>query len=149
MAALPDASDHPQTGAPAQHEQTSEGPGVFAADAGAHLPRHIQPLPQSVGELAARTAGSGGTQESGGTLLSLRTTRRRRTHADRQSATLLPSQNGAHDLRIVALLMHAEHDVDWVDGERYREISRPSLRTNRSEGRCRSARAFAVPDDPH
>ena len=103
---------------------------------------------KALGELAARTAGPGRTQAAGGTVLPLRITRRRRSHADRQGAACLPPQDRAHDLRAFALLVHAEHDVGGRDGKRGRQISRSALRPDRSKGRRRSARAFALPDDP-
>ena len=60
---------------------------------------------------------------------------------------LLPPQESAHDLRAFAVLLHAEHDVDWFDGQRDREVSRPALRADRSQGRCRGARSVPLPDD--
>ena len=90
---------------------------------GAHLSRHVQQLPQSAGQSAARTARPGRTQDAGRAVLQLPTARRRRPHADRQGAAFLSSQDGAHDLRAVAVLVHAEHDVGRLDGQRHRKIS--------------------------
>ena len=58
-------------------------------------------------------------------------------------------EEGPHDLRAVAVLVHAEHDEHRRDGGRRRQASRPALRAARDQGRRRGARAVALPDDPH
>src|SRR5581483_5984752 len=49
----------------------------------------------------------------------------------------------------LALLLHAEHDVDRRDGGRHRPVPRPALRAAGDQGRRGGARALALPDDPH
>ena len=57
-------------------------------------------------------------------------------------------QEGPHDLRAVALLLHAEHHEHRRDGRGRRQVPRPPLRAARDQGRRRGARPVALPDDP-
>ena len=74
--------------------------------------------------------------------------RRRGRHAGRQGAVGPPEQEGPHDLRAVAVRLHAEHDDDRRHGGRARQVPGPPLRADRDQGRRRGARAVALPDDP-
>src|SRR5207247_2473328 len=56
-------------------------------------------------------------------------------------------QEGSHDLRAVAVLVHAQHDEHRRHGRRRRQVSRPALRAARDQGRRRGPRALSVPDD--
>ena len=75
--------------------------------------------------------------------------RRRRRHAGRQGAVGASPQEGAHDLRAVAVFVHAEHDEHRRHGRGDRQVSGPALRAARDQGRRRGPRALALPDDPH
>ena len=74
--------------------------------------------------------------------------RRRGRHARREGALGPPEEEGPHDLRAVALLLHAEHDEHRRDGRRRRQVPRPPLRAARDQGRRRGPRPVALPDDP-
>src|SRR6185295_15677799 len=75
--------------------------------------------------------------------------RRRGRHAGGQGDLGAPEEEGPHDLRALALLLHAQHDVDRGDGRRDRQAPRSPLRPARDQGRRGSPRALALPDDPH
>src|SRR5436309_1027379 len=66
-----------------------------------------------------------------------------------EGAEGVPQEEGAHDLRALAVLLHAEHHVHRRDGGRHRPSSRSALRAARDQGRRRGPRALALPDDPH
>src|SRR5574341_80924 len=74
--------------------------------------------------------------------------RRRRRHADRQSALGIPPQESPHDVRALALFVHAEHDEHRRHGSGAGQVSRSALRAARDQGRRGGARALALPDDP-
>src|SRR6266850_4599637 len=114
--------------------------GAAALDLRAHAPRARR--------RAARAARAGRAAQPGEALLPQPPERRRGRHACRQGAVGLPQEEGAHDLRAVALLVHAQHHEHRRDVGRPRQVPGSALRAARDQGRCRSARAVALPDDP-
>ena len=98
---------------------------------------------------AARDAAPGGVARVGRALLPQPAERRRGRHAGRQGAVGAPEEEGAHDLRALALFLHAQHHERGSDGRGPRPAPGRAVRAAGDQGRCRGARAVALPDDPH
>src|SRR5687767_319843 len=139
-AALRGLQRHREGRAP-QARPRSGGPGDVPPHGQATAPRARQPAardPEPVRAAAAR-----------GAVLPQPARRRRGRHAGRQGAVGVPQEEGPHDLRAVAVLLHAEHDVHRRDGGRARQVSGHPLRAARDQRGRRGARVVTLPDDPH
>src|SRR5438067_91207 len=114
-----------------------------------HLPSHRQPPAPGHGRPAPREPEPVRAATAGRAVLPSQPRRRRRGHARRQVDLGLPEEEGPHDLRAVAVLLHAQHDVGRRHVGGARQVPRDPLRAAGDQGRCRGARAVALPDDPH
>src|SRR5581483_3306294 len=117
-------------------------------DAPGPVPVDLQPLPAGAGRPAGRAARPVRAAAAGLAVLPQPAVGRRGRHAGRQGAVGAPPPEGPHDLRAVAVLLHAEHDERGRHGRRARPAPRPPLRPARDQGRRRGARLVPLPDDP-
>src|SRR5207249_1458571 len=111
----------------------------------------VKPTVKITGEFYLQTVDAEPVRiaETGRAVLPQSTRRRRGRHARGQGAVGASQEEGPHDLRALAVLLHAQHDVDRRHGRCRREVPGPALRAARDQGRCRGPRALALPDDPH
>jgi hypothetical protein len=132
-----------------RHRPSCPGQARGGAHAAAGLPLELRPDAPGARRHPPRDAPAGGTARARRALFPPFAVGRRGRHADRQGAVVPSPQQGAHDLRTVALCLHAQHHEHRRHGRGDRQVSRPALCPDRGEGRFGSACPVALPDDPH
>ena len=105
-------------------------------------------LRRAMGDLPHEMPEPAGAAAAGGAVLPQPPRRRRGRHAGRKVPVGPQEEEGPHDLRAVALLLHAEHHEHRRDGRGRGQVPGPPLRAARDQGRRRGARPVALPDDP-